>query len=185
MTRWLDVHTQLLARSHTAAALTPSQAAAADALLRAQRDSAQYLNLWGAPGLGKTFLARHLAHQHHALYLSAPDRPPTLPLHGRWVIVDNVPATRPDARPDARAVYGRLLWQGATTVVVVTQSPLAQGIIAVPIPLTAADCAVVRATLAGLLPACPLPDPSASPSSLWRFVRACAHPTPTSPLPRE
>jgi hypothetical protein len=151
--------------------LTPSQSAAVDIIVDALNNGLTYLNLWGAPGVGKTFLAHHLAQQYGGIYLSSPDQPTIKAVVGKWLCVDNVPAIR----TDARAIYSRLLWQRATAVLVISQDRVLDSLFPIQLQLTANDRFAVRATLHSMYPNCTLPDPAVTSASLWMFVRSCTH----------
>jgi hypothetical protein len=170
--RWADVHARLMERSRDLQALTPSQFGAAAAIVRALESGVQYLNLWGAAGVGKTFLVRQLVQQHQGLYLSSPDQPFVESPAGKWLCVDNMRATR----SEARSIYSKLLWQGATAVLVVTQSSVPDSLFPVELQLTAQDWNTVRSTLVILFRnANKLSNLDANALSLWPLVCACTH----------
>lgn len=129
-----------------------------------------------APDVGKTFLAHHLTQQYGGIYLSSPNKPITEPLAGKWLCVDNVPATR----ADARAISSKLLWQRATAVLIISQDPVPDSLFPIQLQLTAHDRFAVRATLRSMYPNCTLPDPAVTSASLWMFVRSCTHIEPTT-----
>jgi len=169
--RWVEVHARLLECSRDAQALTPSQAIAAATIVNALNNGVTYLNLWGPPGVGKTFLARHLAQHYQGIYLSAPEKQAVTTVAGKWVCVDNVHPQR----ADTRATYNRLYWQQATAVLVITQALVQDSLYPVQLQLTADDLSTVRTTLLALYRNCTLPNAEAESASLWMLVRACTN----------
>lgn len=166
--RWVEVHAKLLDRYRDAQALTASQANAAAAIASALSNGVPYLNLWGSPGVGKTFLARHLVYKHEGIYLSSPDQPLSEPLTGRWVCVDNMRSSR----ADTRAAYSRLTWQRASAVIIITQAAIPDSLFSVQLQLTADDFRAVHTALVALLRNPALLDLDTSSASLWMLVRA-------------
>jgi hypothetical protein len=167
--RWVEVHARLLDRSRSAQALTPSQTGAAATIVSALNGGTPYLNLWGPPGVGKTFLGRHLVLGYQGIYLSSPDQPLAESPTGKWVCVDNVAATR----YTARAIYSKLVWQRATAVLVITQSAVTDSLLRVQLQLTADDLNAVCNILLTLYRDLNLPALDANAASLWTHIRAC------------
>jgi len=169
--RWAEAHARLLDRSRDSQILTPSQRAAGNSIVRVLESGAPYLNLWGMVGSGKTFLARHLAHDARCVYLSSPGNPLTEPPIGKWVLVDNVSAMR----SEARAVYNGLYWQQAAAVLVITQSRVDDSLFTIQLQLSADDHTFVQSTIAALFPKVNAPTVGADTSSLWPLVAACTY----------
>lgn len=167
--RWAEVHARLLECSRDAQSLTSSQSVAAVAIENALDQGVPYLNLWGPPGVGKTFLAHYLVRRCHGIYLHAPNAQITTPLGGRWVCVDNVHATR----AEVRTVYSKLSWRQATAVLVVTQTPAQDSVYPVQLQLAVHDLATVRKTIRAIFRDCTLPSVGANNANLWLFVCAC------------
>ncbi len=169
--RWAEAHARLLERSRDLPTLTASQRAAGNSIIRALETGVPYVNLWGTAGVGKTFLARHLAHDARCLYLSSPGQPVTETPAERWVIVDNVKAER----REARAVYNDLYWQQAAAVVVITQARVDDSLFTVQLQLSPEDHACVRSTAEALFPTASLPPVNTDFTSLWPLVAACTY----------
>lgn len=165
--RWVDVHARLLDRSLNPQLLTPSQQEAASVIARALVEGVQYINLYGGPGVGKTFLARHLAHELGCCYMSGFGTETLTPIAERWVLVDNAP----ENRGDARAVYGDLLHRSAVAVLVITHNLVRDSLFTVPLNLTKDDQDVVRSTVAETFPSFRLSGNHQRLTSLWTLVR--------------
>ena len=65
---WQSHHRKLLALAETGETLTTSQQTVYEFLHQAIEDYQQRINLWGSPGVGKTFLAHYLHYCAEGLY---------------------------------------------------------------------------------------------------------------------
>lgn len=145
--RWQFYHGKLLALAETGETLTPSQQAVGRFLRREIRAHQQRIALWGAPGVGKTFLAHHLHHCAEGLYFlsvetcSYPEVSPN-----SVVIIDNAPHDR----SSARSIFGDVLWAGASSVILVTRQPIDDAVRSIELSLTMRELSQIEAVMRGL-----------------------------------
>jgi hypothetical protein len=144
--------------------LTPSQRIAVE-LLRERLEFLDELNLWGAHGVGKTFIGWVLHAQRLAVY--APRLEDVEPARlSRVVIVDNSNWRR----IDVREALHRCRDYGYDKVVLISTEPVQEQIAGVELQLSADDIQKVAANLRSIS-VVPYSD---TPQSLWNMV---------SPLP--
>ena len=139
--RWQSYHRKLLALAETNETLTASQQAVCQFLQQEIRDYQQRIDLWGAPGVGKTFLAHHLHHCADGLYFSSVETcSHTEVSPNSVVIIDNAPHDR----SSARSIFGDMLWAGASSVILVTRQPINDAVRSVELGLTVQELAQVE-----------------------------------------
>ena len=145
---WQSYHRKLLTLAETSETLTASQQAACQFLRQEIGDYQQRINLWGSPGVGKTFLAHYLHHCTEGLYfLSAENCPSSEVSPNSVVIIDNAPHDR----SSARSIFGDMLWAGASSVIVVTRQPIDDAVRRVELGLTAQELAQIDEVMQRLL----------------------------------
>lgn len=137
---WLAYHRHLLRLSETGETLTPSQASAQDAILNAIQRREGNINLWGNPGVGKTFLAHYLHHHANLVYFSSPTYYDRQVSSDSVVAIDNAPHTR----QEARRLYDDLRWTGkdysaVADVILITRQPIEDAVYRIALMLTDAD----------------------------------------------
>lgn len=137
---WLTCHKCLLQLAETGKTLTPSQISAWDAVLNAVQMWEKQINLWGNPGVGKTFLMHSLHHYAELVYFS------DLSLYDAQVSQDSVVAidNAPSIRQEARRIYDKIRWgdkdyTGPTNVILITREPIDDAVRRVELTLTYAD----------------------------------------------
>jgi hypothetical protein len=144
--------------------LTPSQRRAY-ALLRERLEFLDAVNLWGAHGVGKTFIGWVLHAQGVAVYTprAADIQPARLP---RIVVVDNAGWQRAAVRETLHSCHAH----GYDKVILITTEPVQEQVASVELQLTPDDIEQVGVNLraAGVIPY------HDAPKSLWEMV---------SPLP--
>ena len=152
---WQSYHRKLLALAETSEILTTSQQAVCKFLRQEIGDYQQRINLWGSPGVGKTFLAHYLYHCADALYFfSAENCPITEITPDSVVIIDNAPHDR----SSARSTFGEMLWAGASSVILVTRQPIDDAVRIVELGLTAQELAQIEDVMHRLFGHLPLND---------------------------
>ena len=167
---WQFYHGKLLALAETGETLTPSQRAVGQFLRRAIRDHQQRIGLWGAPGVGKTFLAHHLHHCADGLYFSSTETcSHTEVSPNSVVIIDNAPHDR----SSARSIFGDVLWAGAAAVILVTRQPIDDAVRSVALGLTTRDLAQIEHVMRGLFDLFPT-DGLRDGSGIWQRVKTLA-----------
>lgn len=175
---WLAYHRHLLQLSETGETLTPSQVSAQDALLKAIRGREMNINLWGNPGVGKTFLAHYLHHRADLVYFSSPtcyDRQVSL---NSVVAIDNAP----HARQEARRLYDKIRWTGkdysaVANVILITRQPIKDAVYQIALTLTDADIDCMDRLLQQQFDDFALEQGNLytqQRSGLWRHVKALA-----------
>jgi len=136
---WFTCHKQLSQLAETDETLTPSQVTARDALLDKIHTGEPYINLYGHPSSGKTFLAHYLHHRADVLYFSHPDRYDEQVSQDSIVAIDNATHTR----PRARGLYDKIRWrQKAYTgrkVILITRQPIDDDVRKIELTLTDTD----------------------------------------------
>ena len=137
---WLIFHKQLLRLAEISETLTPSQVSARDAVLNAVEMSGKYINLWGTPGVGKTFLAHSLHHHSDLVYFSDWTRYEAEVSRHRVVAIDNAP----HARQEARSLYDKIRWgkkdyAGPANVILITREPINDAVHRIILTLTDLD----------------------------------------------
>ena len=142
---WLDFHKQLLQLARTNETLTPSQVSARDAILNAIEMWEKYINLWGDPGVGKTFLAHFLHHRADLVYFSDWTRYNVEVSGHSAVAIDNAPHTR----QEARSLYDKLRWgqkdyAGPANVILITREPINDAAHRISLRLTDSDIAHIE-----------------------------------------
>lgn len=137
---WLTYHKQLLKLAETMETLMPSQISVQDALLCAIQTWEPYINLYGPPGVGKTFIVHFLHHCTDLHYFSDLTHYNTSVSKGTAVAIDNAPHTR----QEARQLYNNIRWgkndyTGARNVILITRQPIDDAVRRIPLTLTDAD----------------------------------------------
>lgn len=164
--KWTDAHQQLVQWSRSGDALTESQRITLAAIQEAIAAGVPYINLFGKPGVGKTFLAKHLAHTQQCVYLSGPTSQPSSTVAGRCVLIDNVGPGRHEVRSTCNAV----LAQGARTAVVITQARVLDSFMVFELTLTPIDAVYVYDHIGGRRPGLSLQAQAHNDSGLWALV---------------
>ncbi|MYB94332.1 hypothetical protein F4054_17540 [Candidatus Poribacteria bacterium] len=137
---WLTYHKQLLKLVETIETLMPSQVSVQDALLRAIQTWEPYINLYGSPGTGKTFVAHVLHHRTALVYFSDPTHYDASVSRESAVVIDNAPP----ARQEARRLYDRIRWgqkdyTGPRNVILITRQPIDDAVRRIELTLTDTD----------------------------------------------
>ena len=175
---WLTFHKQLLQLTETEKTLTLSQASARDAILNAVKMWEKHINLWGNPGVGKTFLAHYLHHHADLVYFSSPE------LYDRKVSSDSVVAldNAPHTRQEARRLYDDIRWTGkdysaVANVILITRQPIEDAVCQIALTLTNADITCMDRLLQQQFSDFALEEGNPylqQSSGLWRHVKALA-----------
>lgn len=137
---WLTYHKQLLKLAETMETLMPSQISARNVLLLAIQTWEPYINLYGPPGVGKTFIVHCLHHCTDLLYFSEPTRYNASVSKECAVAIDNAP----HARQEARRLYDRIRWgqkdyTGPRSVILITREPIDDAVRRIELTLTDTD----------------------------------------------
>ena len=143
--KWLTCHEQLLQLAETEKTLTPSQTSARDAILNAVQMWEKQINLWGDPGVGKTFLVHSLHHCAELVYFSDPSRYDAQVSCDSVVALDNVPSTR----QETRQLYDKIRWgdkdyTGPANVILITREPIDDAVRRIELTLTNTDRAHIK-----------------------------------------
>jgi hypothetical protein len=163
MNRFVDILNRIRQHANTDW-LTPSQRTAYE-LLRERLEFLDEINLWGPPGVGKTFIGWVLHAQQLATY--APRLEDVEPAHlSRIILVDNLSWQR----SAVRCTLHNCREQGYEKVVLISAEPVHEQIAGVELRLTTVDIGKVAENLRAVGVA-PRND---APQSLWNMV---------SPLP--
>lgn len=138
--KWLTWHEQLLQLAETGRTLTPSQTSARNAILNAIQTWEKQINLWGNPGVGKTFLVHSLHHCADLLYFPNPSCYDAQVSRDSVVAIDNAPHTR----QEARRLYDRIRWgqkdyTGPRNVILITREPIDDAVRRIELTLTDTD----------------------------------------------
>ena len=137
---WLTYHKQLLKLAETMETLMPSQIFARNGLLRAIQTWEPYINLYGPPGVGKTFIVHCLHHRTDLLYFSYPTCYKASVSKEPTVAIDNAPHTR----QEARRLYDRIRWgqkdyTGPRNIILITREPIDDAVRRIKLTLTDTD----------------------------------------------
>ena len=144
---WQYYHRKLLALAETGETLTTSQQAICQFLRQEIKDYQQRINLWGSPGVGKTFLAHYLHHCAEGLYFISPEDCPITGISpNSVVIIDNAPSDR----SLTRSIFGDMLWTGASSVILVTRHPIDDEVRRIELALTDRDRAQIEGVISKL-----------------------------------
>lgn len=144
--------------------MTPSQRIAYD-LLRERLRFLDEVNLWGGPGVGKTFLGWVLHIQGLAIYmplLARVEEEPVLPLPRTTVVVDNLGWRRGEVRQALHLCRSK----GYEKVILITSEPAQEQMAIVELQLTEEDIEKAKANLLGIS-VVPYRD---TPRNLWDLV---------------
>lgn len=144
--------------------MTPSQQAVYD-VLRERLRFLDEVNLWGRPGVGKTFLGWVLHIQGLAIYmplLARVEEELGLPLPRTTVVVDNLGWRRGEVRQALHLCRSK----GYEKVVLITSEPAQEQMATVELRLTEEDIEKAKVNLLGISVA-PYRD---TPRSLWDLV---------------
>lgn len=163
--------------AETSEALTASQQAACQLLRQEIGDYQQRINLWGTPGVGKTFLAHHLHHCAEGLYFTSEENCPRAEISpNSVVIIDNAPS----ARSWARSIFGDMLWADASSVILVTRQPIDDAVRSIELTLTDEDLAQIESVMHKLfahLPVYKVGDFERHRSGIWKPLKVVVEPT--------
>jgi len=134
---WQSCHINMLKLAKTDDPLTGSQKKACESIQQAVADHRQRINLWGTPGVGKTFLAHHL---HYVMGFSYSPSIESLKLSecgalSSVTIIDNAP----HERKLARRIFGDILWSGTCAAILVTREPIDDAVRRINLSLTDDD----------------------------------------------
>ena len=175
---WLAYHNYLLRLAETGEPLTPSQESARAAICNAIQRREGYLNLWGNPGVGKTFLAHYLHHRADLVYFSSSIRYDRQVSSNSVVAIDNAP----HSRQEARLLYDDLRWTGkdysaVANVILITRQPIEDAVHQIALTLIDADIAYMDRLLQQQFGRFALEQDNPyvqQRSGLWRYVKALA-----------
>ena len=142
---WLTCHKCLLQLAETGKTLTPSQTSAWDAVLNAVQMWEKQINLWGNPGVGKTFLMHSLHHYAELVYFSDLSRYDAQVSQDSVVAIDNAPSIR----QEARRLYDKIRWgdkdyTGPANVILITRQPIDDAVRRIELTLTDIDSAHIE-----------------------------------------
>ena len=138
---WQSYHRKLLALAETSETLTASQQAVCQFLRQEVGDYQQRINLWGTPGVGKTFLVHYLHHCTEGLYFSSAENFLSTEISpNSVVIIDNAPSDR----SLARSIFGDVLWADVSSVILVTRQPIDDAVRRIELALTDRDMAQIE-----------------------------------------
>ena len=141
---WQSYHRKLHALAETSEILTASQQQVCQFLRQEIRDYQQRINLWGSPGVGKTFLAHYLHHRADTLYFSSAENCPITEFSPNSVIIiDNAPHDR----SLARSIFGDILWAGASSAILVTRQPIDDVVRRIELTLTDRDMVQIEGVM--------------------------------------
>ena len=137
---WLAYHKHLSLLAEATETLTPSQASTQDTILKAVRRREGNINLWGNPGVGKTFLAHYLHHRADLVYFSSPTCYDRQVSSNSVIAIDNAPHTR----QAARRLYDDIRWTGkdysaVANVILITRQPIEDAVHRIALTLTNTD----------------------------------------------
>ena len=168
---WQYYHRKLLALAETGETLTTSQQTVCEFLHQAIEDYQQRINLWGSPGVGKTFLAHYLHHCAEGLYFFSPEDCPITGISpNSVVIIDNAPSDR----SLARSIFGDMLWAGASSIILVTRQPIDDAVRRIELDLTSGDMAEIEDVIRKLfahLPVNKVGDFERYRSGIWEQLK--------------
>ena len=172
---WLTCHKQLSQLAETDETLTPSQVTARDALLDKIHTGEPYINLYGHPGSGKTFLAHYLHHRADVLYFSHPDRYDGQASQDSVVAIDNATHTRPEARQLSDHIrWGQKDYNGPKKIILITRQPIHDDVRKIELTLTASDTAHIEDIIQqqfGESDFEPVTPYSQQRTGLWRYLK--------------
>lgn len=129
----------------------------------------QWVNLYGAHGTGKTFIAWTLIRTTGSAYVSTSEQLKSLALDQEMLIVDNAP----HIESDVRNVLASCDLINANTVILITRTPIIMPIrrVALSLPTTSEINTITR-SLSRLGYLCEQSSLPASPN-LWDVLQAC------------
>jgi len=167
MSVWLQLVNEIKRRSPDQL-ITPAQRIARDQVLNFMRFP-QWINLYGKPGSGKTFIAWALARAGGAGYLSFPDQLKNITLTQEALLIDNAP----HEEFDVRRILSSCDLLGASSVVLITRMPITMPMKRVEVPLPSSeDLALIFKSLGLLNYPCRQSTLPPSPN-LWDVLQAC------------
>ena len=150
---WQSYHRKLLASAKTGETLTASQQAACQFLRQEIGDYQQRINLWGPPGIGKTFLVHHLHQYADGLYFLSTESCLATEISPKSaVIIDNAPSDR----SLTRSIFGEVLWAGASSVILVTRQPIDDAVRRIELELTDRDMGQIEGVMRKLFSHVPI-----------------------------
>ena len=175
---WFACHKQLSQLAATAETLTPSQASARADILNTIARWEHYINLWGGPGVGKTFLAHYLHHRAHLVYFSEQSHYDGQVSQDSGVAIDNAPQTR----QEARRLYDEIRWgsqdyTGPANVILITREPIDDAVRRIELTLTDADLTHMEELLRQQFGECdfePVSPYEQQRVGLWRHIKTVA-----------
>ena len=175
---WLTYHKNLLQLAEVGKTLTPSQSLARDAILNALKVWKTHINLWGAAGVGKTFLGHSLHHCADLVYFVNRTRYDPQPPRGSVVVIDNAP----HGRQEARNLYDEIRWgkkdyTGPVNVILITREPIDDAVHRIELTLTDADITHIENLMRQQFGECdfkPVSQYAQQRSGLWRYIKAIA-----------
>lgn len=150
---WQSYHRKLLALAETSETLTVSQQVVCQFLRQEIGDYQQRINLWGPPGVGKTFLVHYLHQYADGLYFSSAESCLITEISPKSaVIIDNAPSDR----SLARSIFGEVLWAGASSVILVTRQPIDDAVRKIELDLTDRDMGQIEGVMRKLFSHVPI-----------------------------
>lgn len=168
---WQSYHRKLLALAETSEALTASQQTVCQFLQQEIGDYQKRINLWGTPGVGKTFLAHYFHRCAEGLYFSSVENCPIREISSNSVvIVDNAPSDR----SLARSIFGDMIWAGASSVILVTRQPIDDAVRRIELALTDKDMVQIEGVMCKLfahLPVDKVYDFERRRSGIWQRLK--------------
>jgi hypothetical protein len=178
---WAVYHRKLLSLAQHRTSLTDSQRDAFQAIVDLIEHHEQRINLWGNPGVGKTFVAHCLYHHAEGLYVSSTKNYKAFEMSPDSVVIfDNAP----HERKFARLIFGDKLWTGAAAVILITRQPIKDAIRKVQLSLEFKELEQVKRNICQQLDLSPVELPNEydfQETGIWKIVKNISYDTLVQP----
>lgn len=173
--KWITYHKQLLQLAEVGETLTPSQILTRRAILDALKKWKQCINLWGAPGVGKTFLVHSMHHSTDLVYFSDWTQYDTNVSQYNVVAIDNAPHNRQLSRRIYDAIrWGKGNYTGPVNIILITRQTIDDDVYHIELSLTESDITHIEETMQqqfGEYNFETVNEFARRRSGLWRYIR--------------